>query len=59
MDSLIVNTDNFKDTLSSLKNNYGGINTWIIYVETNGLDVYASDIKLCGIGLTPVTNHEI
>ena len=57
MDSLIVNTDNFKDTLSSLKDNYGDVNTWIIDVETNGLDVYNPDIKLCGIGLTPVTNH--
>ena len=57
MNSLIVNTDNFKDTLSSLKNDYSATNTWIIDVETNGLDVYNPDIKLCGIGLTPVTNH--
>ena len=59
MEAVIVNKDNFKSVLDNLNQEYGNIHTWIIDVETNGLDVYSEGTVLCGIGLTPIVNHAI
>ena len=59
MESIIVHKDNFKSMLDTLAQEYSDVASWIIDVETNGLDVYSQGTVLCGIGLTPVVNHTL
>ena len=59
MKSIIVHKDNFKSILNTLTQEYSDVTSWIIDVETNGLDVYSQGTVLCGIGLTPILNHTL
>ena len=51
--NMIVTSETFKDTLKS----FPDTSTWIIDVETNGLNPYDMN-QLCGIGLAPLNHSE-
>ena len=44
MKSIIVHKDNFKSILNTLTQEYSDVTSWIIDVETNGLDVYSTSL---------------
>ena len=54
---MIVTPTNFNTVIETLDKIE--TNCWLIDVETNGLDVHQKGVNLCGIGLSPITNHEI